>query len=76
MSLGFDRLPVDQRIKHDWCVKVEDGALSPKFMECRNCLKQVKWWNWRGEVELINPFQEGDDHTFCAEKEIKKNGQS
>lgn len=51
--------------KHDWWVKVEDGSLSPKYMECRLCGKQVKWWNWKGEVELQNPFQEGDNHEYC-----------
>lgn len=52
-------------IRHDWWVKVEDGSLFPKYIECRLCGKQVKWWNWKGEVELQNPFQEGDNHEYC-----------
>lgn len=53
------------KIKHDWWVKIEGETHTPTYMECSLCGKQVKWWQYHGEVKLENPFKEGDDHEYC-----------
>ena len=60
---------MDDKIEHRWWIKLEDKMLMPKYMECMNCHKQVKWWAWEGKVELENPLDGNTDNTiYCKNK--------